>query len=83
LEKESRILKERVEHISKTKFQKEKYEPEIVYIKVVDRPSQKYWIQEEGNQPGSFLPRVINPQCGTVMRGSDDNEFYLMPYKAR
>jgi hypothetical protein len=82
VEKEYAMLKKRVEYICEHKL-KQPYFPELVYIQVTDKPSQKIWIQETGNQQGSLLPRVSNPQVGTIMRGMSDNEFFLIPYKAR
>lgn len=76
------MLRKRVEYICKNKL-KQPYFPEIVYIQVIDKPSQKIWIQEGGHQQNSLLPRVVNPQVGTVMRGQEDTEFYMIPYKAR
>jgi hypothetical protein len=40
------------------------------------------WIyQTQGHQPGSLLPKITNPQVGTVMRGETDQEFYLVAAK--
>ena len=41
---EYEMLKKRVDYICKNKL-KQPYSPEMVYVQVIDKPSQKIWIE--------------------------------------
>jgi hypothetical protein len=53
--------------IIKSKFKLEKYEPDVMYMTVNKKINMRFYTPLSGNQGGKFVPKLSNPNSGSVI----------------